>query len=121
MLLRGEVVVLQAVGHLEGHSYLVNISAMRIQRDSSVANRPSPTCKTYSGPSRCCRTLLVSIDGTVMPLAVVVIGAPLGYLGGGGRTLIVRKIAVSVEHRSTANHCSGPLGPTYNMTHAWRR
>jgi hypothetical protein len=43
---------------------------------------------TYSGPSRCCRTLLVSREGTVIPLAVTVMGAPFGYLGGGGRTLV---------------------------------
>jgi hypothetical protein len=53
------------------------------------ADRPSPTCKTYSGPSRCCRTLLVSMDGTVIPFAVTVMGAPFAYLGGGGRTLVV--------------------------------
>lgn len=29
------------------------------------------------------------MDGTDTPLALIVMGAPLGYLGGGGRTLIV--------------------------------
>ena len=82
-------------------------------RSIGRANTPSPTCKTYSGPSRCCRTLLVSMDGTVIPLAVTVMGAPFGYLGGGGRTLIVvnRKSAFNLNG---SNQCHA-LVATYNM------
>lgn len=29
------------------------------------------------------------MDGTVIPFAVTVMGAPFAYLGGGGRTLVV--------------------------------
>jgi hypothetical protein len=70
-------------------SYFVGVTS------TGLAHRPSPTCKTYSGPSRRCRTLLVSTDGTVIPFAVTVMGAPLAYLGGGGRTLVV----VSMHHQ----------------------
>jgi hypothetical protein len=70
-------------------SHVVDIKSVRF------LGGPSPTCNTYSSPSRYCTTLLVSMEGTVIPFAVTVIGAPFEYLGGGGRTLAVNLLHIS--------------------------
>lgn len=49
---------------------------------------PSPTRNCHSGPSGWARVLLVSIIGTIPPKALPApYGPPMGYRGGGGRTL----------------------------------
>ena len=47
---------------------------------------PSPTTSWYSGPSGCFKVLLVSTIGSGTPDGLNWV-APVGYLGGGGRTL----------------------------------
>jgi hypothetical protein len=50
---------------------------------------PSPTSSWYSGPVGLVKTLFVSIIGAAWPAATAALyAACVGYLGGGGRTLL---------------------------------
>lgn len=55
-----------------------------VQRSS-----PSPTRNCHSGPVGFEIVLFVSIMGTMPVIPVAPYGPPIGYRGGGGRTLVV--------------------------------
>jgi hypothetical protein len=52
------------------------------------------------------------MEGTVIPLAVTVMGAPLGYLGGGGRTLVVVHCTSALKDSTGMRYARAA---TYNM------
>jgi hypothetical protein len=59
------------------------------------------------------------MDGTVIPFAVTVTGAPFAYLGGGGRTLGSGSMRISAAGTSACREVE-EHATTYNIAGSWR-